>query len=275
MAASAIAASVGWVLPGALLAQRSTNTVLVAVTVADSTGAPIGDVDVFISRAQVGAILIRRTNAAGLATFVVQRSNEPQAVLARKLGWAPKEHALEFGVSDSIQVRLQLAPATAQLPTVVVKGKPPNYLLTASEIAASRRPVRDALEALEKLRPYMLYDRARCPGQPPDNVWINGRRVLFMASNTPILGAPATRRVGTAIVTIPGKARYGSPPALDSLLASIQAEHVHDIQLVNCWDISLPGVGANNALYVSLKPGVDWDYRRGSFVVDSLLWTRR
>jgi hypothetical protein len=270
---SAIAVVLGSSVPGTLLAQRPGDAVVVVVTVSAPTGAPIGDVDVFISRSSVGAILIRRTNEAGLATFVVQRSSQPHAVLTRKVGWTPKEQAFEFGASDSIQVRLQLEPATTQLPAVVVEAKPSDFLVTASEMAASPRPVRDALEAMAKLRPYMLYDRARCPGQPPDNVWINGRRVLFMASNTPVPGA--TRRVGSMTVTTPGRGRHGSPPALDSLLASIRVGHVHDIQLVNCWDISLPGVGANNALYVTLKPGFDWDWRRGSFAADSLLGIRR
>ena len=269
---SAITATLGSAVPEALLAQRPGNTVSVAVTVADSTGAPMRDVDVFVSRSGVGAILFRRTNEAGLATFIVERSSQPQAVLARRIGWTPKEQALEFGDSDSLQVRLQLAPASTQLPAVVVEAKPSDFLLTASEMATSPRPVRDALEAMAKLRPYMLYDRTRCPGQPPDNVWINGRRVLFMASKTPILGA--TRRVGSTTVTTPGRGRHGSPPALDSLLASIRVEHVHEIQLVNCWDISLPGVGASNALYVTLKPGFDWDWRRGSFAVDSLVRIR-
>ena len=61
----------------------------------------------------------------------------------------------------------------------------------------------------------------------------------------------------------------GEPPAVDSVLASIRAEHIAQIRLVNCWDTSLPGVGANNALYVVLKQGVDWDWKRGSFVAAS------
>jgi hypothetical protein len=114
----------------------------------------------------------------------------------------------------------------------------------------------------------MLFDGDRCRHEPVDNVWINGRRVLFMARQTPVFGARSRVRSGTRPLTTARKGQ-GEPPAVDSVLASIRAEHIAEIRLVNCWDTSLPGVGANNALYVVLKLGVDWDWKRGSFVVDS------
>jgi hypothetical protein len=114
----------------------------------------------------------------------------------------------------------------------------------------------------------MLFDGDRCRHEPVDNVWINGRRVLFMARQTPVFGARSVVRTGTRLTTTVRKGQ-GEPPAVDSVLASIRAEHIAQIRLVNCWDTSLPGVGANNALYVVLKLRVDWDWKRGSFVADS------
>jgi hypothetical protein len=65
------------------------------------------------------------------------------------------------------------------------------------------------------------------------------------------------------------------PVAVDSVLASVRAEHLQEIRLVNCWDTSLPGVGAKNALYVALKPGVDWNWKVGSFIADSSVYSRK
>lgn len=261
--------------PGWLRAQVQRDSVAVVVTVSTASGTPIPAVDIAISKAPIGAILARRTNETGSATFLVERSNVRHLILARKFGWTPTEHPIALATGDSIRVRLHLEPAAADLKGVVVEAKAPHYVLLESEIAASRRPVRDALEALQKLKPSMLYDRDRCPGEVVDNVWINGRRVLFMASNTPILGGRSSRTIGTVRIRTQGARAGAEPPAVDSVLASIRAEHVQDIRLVNCWDTSLPGVGSNNALYVALKPGVDWDWRRGSFVPESLFRIRR
>jgi hypothetical protein len=270
-----IASLLGSGLPERLVGQVPQDSVAVVVTVSTASGTPIPAVDLAISKAPIGAILAKRTNEAGSATFLIERSNVRHSILARKFGWAPTERPIEPANADSIRVTLQLEPAAADLKGVVVEAKAPHYVLLESEIAASRRPVRDALEALQKLKPSMLYDRDRCPGEVVDNVWINGRRVLFMASNTPILGGRSSRTIGNVRIRTQGGRAGGEPPAVDSVLASIRAEHVQDIRLVNCWDTSLPGVGSNNALYVALKPGVDWDWRRGSFVPDSLSRIRR
>jgi hypothetical protein len=156
-----------------------------------------------------------------------------------------------------------LTPATArELAGVRVEARPSNYVLSSSQITASGRPIRDAFEALRKLRPSMLYDKDRCKAEVVENVWINGERVLFMASNAIVL-PPAT------LAERRSRRIPRQPVAVDSILASVRAEHLLEIRLVNCWDTSLPGVGAKNALYVSLKPGIDWDWKRGSFVADT------
>ncbi len=116
----------------------------------------------------------------------------------------------------------------------------------------------------------MLYDRDRCRAEVVENVWINGRRVLFMAKNVPTLGSRSLRSIGSVRLRNGGGGARSEPPAVDSILATMRAEHVDVIRLVNCWDTSMPGVGSKNALYVSLKPGIDWDWRRGSFVADTM-----
>lgn len=253
---------------GALSQEQSPpRSVVVRVTVVGTDGVGLADVNLAISRSDVGAILSGLTNGSGIHSFRVTVLPGAYSVLARRPGFAPAETALEFGKSDTVLVvlRLQAAPAT-QLAPVVVEATRSNYVLDGSQIAASGRPIRDAFEALRKLRPSMLHDGDRCRHEAVDNIWINGRRVLFMASQVPVFGARSVRTVGGTRVSTSG----GEPPAIDSVLASIRAEHVEEIRLVNCWDTSLPGVGSNNALYVTLKPGIDWDWKRGSFAMDTI-----
>ena len=177
----------------------------------------------------------------------------------------------DVGASDSVFVTVRLAASpTPELAPVVVEARRSNYVLTRSDMIASGRQIRDAFEALRKLKPSMLHDKDRCRAEVVDNVWINGRRVLFMAKQVPAFGTRTSRSVGAVRVTTHGGGTRSEPPAVDSVLASIRAEHVDEIRLVNCWDTSLPGMGANNALYVALKPGFDWDWKRGSFVADTM-----
>jgi hypothetical protein len=272
LATSFVAHGLGALLTAASVAHAQElalpRSVIVRVTVVGNDGAGLAGVNLAISRQSVGAILSGRTNDSGVSVFRIAIEPGDYAVLARRPGFAPVDTALTFDRSDTVVVvlRLQQAPPT-QLAPVTIEASRSNYVLDASQIAASRRPIRDALEALRKLRPSMLHDRDRCRTDPVDNVWVNGRRVLFMASQTPIFEARSSVGAGSKVATV--RKRQGEPPAVDSVLASIRAEHISQIRLVNCWDTSLPGVGANNALYVSLKPGVDWDWKRGSFVADS------
>ncbi len=245
------------------------RSVVVQVRVVGPDSMPLPDVTVAISRSDVGAILIGSTDATGTRTFVVKVETSSYAVLARRPGFNQSESPLTIGPSDTARVVLTLTPVNArELERVRIVARPSSYVLSSGQITASGRPIRDAFEALRKLRPYMLFDRDRCRHEVVDNVWINGERVLFMARNAIVL-PPAT------LVDRRSRRVAREPVAVDSLLASIRAEHLMEIRLVNCWDTSLPGVGAKNALYVSLKPGVDWDWKRGSFIADSSLIRRQ
>jgi len=242
---------------------------VVVVRVVGPDSVPLSDVNVAISRSDVGAIMVGRTDTNGSYTFSLRVTSTVYAVLARRPGFSQAEARLTFGSSDTVRVGLLLKPANpTELAGVRIEARPSNYVLSSRQIAASGRPVRDAFEALRKLRPSMLYDKDRCKTEVVENVWINGERVLFMASNAITL-PPATLAERRAR-RIPRQ-----PVAVDSILASVRAEHLEEIRLVNCWDTSLPGVGAKNALYVALQPGVDWDWKRGSFVADSITYGRK
>jgi hypothetical protein len=243
--------------------------VVVRLTVTDTNGNGIAGARIAISRDSVGAILVGETDAAGRFVARLALGAARHVASARRIGFRQAEAELP-GSRDTVDLSLRLKKlANSELERVNVTARQSQYVLDAAQIAASRRPVRDAFEALLKLRPSMLHDGDRCPHDVVDNVWINGRRELFMASRVPILGA--SRSVGAVRFSMHTARRQSrEPPALDSLLASIRAEHVESITLLNCWDTSFPGVGTNNALYVVLKPGTGWDSKRGSFRADSI-----
>ena len=244
--------------------------VLVHVRVVGPDSLPLPNVNVAISRSDLGAILLGSTDETGSRQFLLDVQRRSYAVLARRPGFQPVEEHLTIGSSDTISVALQLTPARpVDLAAIRVEARPSNYVLTSDQIARSKRTIRDAFEALDKIRPRMLYDRDRCKAEKVSNVWINGRRVLWNAENA-ILGPPPATLADKRRAAM----RQGSV-AIDSTLATVRIEHLQEIRLVNCWDTSLPGVGAKNALYVTLKPGVDWNWKRGSFVADSAAYDRR
>jgi hypothetical protein len=50
-------------------------------------------------------------------------------------------------------------------------------------------------------------------------------------------------------------------------LSQIQPEHIEEVTYKGCNDNSMEGVGARNAAFVVLKPGVGYDWSKGSFVI--------
>jgi len=178
-------------------------------------------------------------------------------------GYAAKDLA---GVSALNVVLEQLSVSLDTVRTEADRLASKNYLLNGRDITQSSRPIYDAFDAVRKLRPNMLGDRGRlCPHV--SNVWINGRRVFWNA-------ALLTRRVytdpapGSRSVS-PPRSRVSAGPDADSVLRTIKAEHIDEIRYVNCWDTSMPQLGTNDALFITLKPGIDWNWKLGSFAVES------
>lgn len=247
-----------------------TGTAIVRVHVKRADGSALPETDLIINRDRVGAILIGRSDSSGNYVFVVELQTGRYSVQARRIGFRPATAALQLKDGETVLIDMELQAASpTELAAVRVEGANPNYYVGSAEIAASSRPVRDAYEALQKLRPYMLHDSDRCRNDPVDHVWINGRRVLFMARNTPVLlTRPGVRP------TVGSRRRGSGSLAVADVLASVQGDHIAEIRLRNCWDRSLSDVGTNNALFVVLKPGVAYDWRRGSYVVDSSAFRR-
>ena len=54
----------------------------------------------------------------------------------------------------------------------------------------------------------------------------------------------------------------------DSVLAEIRAEHVSEIKYESCFSNVVNKMGGSDAIFVTLKPGIAFDLKYGSFIAD-------
>lgn len=256
-------------------AQRAGATVLpqavVDVRTADATDRPLAGVEVAAVRGLSDVISSARTDARGVAIVRVPRDSDDVQIIARRIGYQRADRFLR-ATFDSTTVRFtmagaQLATNAQTLAPVSVTAKEDvkrkSYFVDADEIANSKRLILNGMDVLTKMKPDILEGRA--PGCGVREIWVNGERIV----NPP--------RDEVAIAHMPPRrgARFGTgPPSADeavwSIMWSIQAEHIEQMDYKDCFDTSMPGLHANRALYVTLKPGVAFEPGRGSYVVDSV-----
>ena len=64
---------------------------------------------------------------------------------------------------------------------------------------------------------------------------------------------------------MPPGARFSYVPV--SVMSDIAPEHIAEIHYHDCFDHSMAAVGNNNAIFITLKPGVIYQQDVGSFVI--------
>jgi hypothetical protein len=255
-----------------------TRAVVVDVTVIDVSGTPLPGVDLTLHRLSARDVLIATTDQRGMHRFETKIDSGTMSLVARKVGYSPFTEEFQIDSTGTSAIKLVLSRATVVLDTTRVSAdvlRSKNYFIGTNDIKNSSRYIGDALDAVSKIHPEMLGDGYRlCPGV--QYIWINGQRVYSPWKTTPTMRAPS--RVSAAGVRERAPATSGNirdrlddlgPPNVPQILASVHVEHLSEIRYVNCWDKSMPGVGGQDALYIVLKPGVKWDLKRGSQVVDS------
>ncbi|MEO7085009.1 MAG: carboxypeptidase-like regulatory domain-containing protein [Gemmatimonadaceae bacterium] len=260
---------------------QAPRTSAVDVTVTDASGTRLAGVELTLRRLGARDVVSAATDQRGSHRFEVPDDTGALSLVARKIGYAPSAQEFRVDPNAPAAVTIVLARAPATLDTTVIAADIPRskkYYIGATEIATSSRYIGDALDAVSKLQPAMMGDGYRlCPGVK--YIWVNGQRIY----SAPIGGSsPRGNRVSAAGVrerpVSSGNVRdqmllSTGPPGVADVLASIHAEHLAEIRYVNCWDKPpLPGVGGSDALFIVLKPGVQWDWKRGSRVVDSTLF---
>src|SRR5437870_3498123 len=87
------------------------------------------------------------------------------------------------------------------------------------------------------------------------HIWVNGKRIVLPPPPTEL----ALARARSA--TLRSRFTYD----VLSVLSEIEPEHIAEITYHDCFDTSLAAVGANNAIFVTLKPGVGYSPGLGSF----------
>jgi hypothetical protein len=262
-AAAFIAASVTLSLspPEVLFAQ---TPAFVRVSVTDSTHQPVVGADLAVLALRGTLYMVGRSDAAGHGAFRVDSTRLHYEIVARKLGYAPDHRNLTLRAGDTTVVDIVLARSANPLDTVRViesqldRDKRP--YLGADEIAANKDLTMSLADVLVSIRSDIQYQSFRCQQMPVD-VGIRLRGPI------PPPGGYRQRLDTTLFsnmqVFIDGEAvsRTLDPGHL------IRTEHIAEVRYVNCYDQPPPGMPVLPwpALYVKLKPGVDWDLRHGSF----------
>ena len=254
---------------GAQVTDARRAPTIVRVHVADSAGAPVADAEVTLVRGLKEAVATARTSMAGEHEFIVELDSSDYSVVARKIGYARGDRffSAERGAVDA---RVTMRRMEGTLPTVTVTAvdlKRKSYHIDADEIAGATTYVGDALDIVQRLRPDMILSRSGswggrtrigCPSL--SYIWVNGRR--YLADYVIVNDAVRMRTKG------PGNRLARMAPGNVTILSEIQPEHVAEMNYRDCFEEAVDRkVGSVNALFITLKPGVDYRPGRLSYVV--------
>ena len=236
----------------------------VRVTVRDSTGALVPSAELTVTRGLHDVIAHGSTDQGGHAVLPIEvKDSTDLSITMRKIGYKRSDRFFEIGPNGTADVTLTVAPPrTTDLAPVTVTARPDpktmSYHLDADQIDAADLPVDNAWELIKRLRPDMLTSRGGCETGAQE-VWVNGKRIRLPLYPTGIAAARA--RVG-----VPPRARFSYVPV--SVMSDIAPEHIQEINYHDCFDTSMAAVGNNNAIFIVLKPGVEYKENVGSFVLD-------
>lgn len=241
------------------------QTTAVAVTarfhVIDQQQAPVADAEIDILSDNVHITL--RTSPDGRLSTTLPERAAPYTYSVRKIGFEAQSGELQSSVASSLNVNVVLVRSVRQLDTVRTDARTDarmdvrSHTLNADQIARSGRNDPDIYDALRGLRPSMWGGQmAGCPYV--QYLWINGERI-------PLAPWEAVIPLQSASVHVP---MPHSPP--NSPLTLIKPQFISEIRYVDCWDRTLPNRDYyRNALYVTLKAGIGYDLRKGTYVADS------
>lgn len=253
MIVSLVGLTFGVSLPARVSLAQSSRSILRTLRVVDDSLTPVVGATATLLDSLGRTVRTIRTDGSGIASLMPGDTAVRRATV-RRLGFAPA--TVSFDGDDTLEVRLKRSIAV--LDEVVTSGRrsSKDYSVGAREIASSTRGLYSALDVLTKLKPQMLGDGMRQCGAA-NKIWINGIRVYFFPGGT---SAPATHERGRPR----GSVFVQHHAIVDSVLSTIQAGDLAEVKYTNCWDQQPEGI-ERDALYIVLKPGIDWDWKHGSF----------
>jgi hypothetical protein len=263
---------------------------LVRVRVVDTADAPVVSAEVSAVHG-LNTVLVRATTDwRGSARIMVARDGDEMQIAVRRLGFQRGAQFIHPD-KDSLVITIRLQRTATELAPVHVTAqediKRKHFHIGADEIEASPRPIVSGLDVITKLRPDMMdppggnglrwYNPysgksasllTRCGMY---NVWINGERIVYPPIDQGVaLKAIAIRQAQMGAWPHIGPSGLGATPIdVQSALERIRPEHIDEITYLMCGDTTVNRANGDNAVYVTLKPGVKYDMVRGSYVVST------
>ena len=224
-------------------------------------------VDLAVMRGVNTVVAQSTTDVTGRHAFALADDAGGLEVVARKIGYQRGDRF--FALSrDTTVISIVLRRTIQSLDAVKVSAEQDlrhkSYFLDADAIASSDRPLFDGMDVFTKLRPDMLYSRSAGVFEhcEIEEVWVNGRRLPISPYDS--LDPMIESRRKTLFK--PAKSKPVSLAVLKTL-SLVKPEHIAEINYRDCMDTSIGKMGDQNAAFITLKPGVAFDIKRGSYVV--------
>jgi hypothetical protein len=256
---------------------------VIRVAVIDSAMQPVPGVALSVVRGLNQRLASGTTDSTGRSVLRVPNDTGAYQVVGRRIGYQRAVHFFAKAVADTIGIQLEMRRAVQVLDAVAVTEKEDvgrkSYHIDADDIANSTRTIIDATDIVTKLRPDMLDGRSGTCGL--QNVWVNGNYIEFAPENEHALlrrGSPPPVPRSGPVFSMKGgvspRGQHSTPQqraanVVWSVLASIKPEHIDEINYVDCFRDPVHKRNSDNAVYVVLKPGVDFIAGLGSFVADT------
>jgi hypothetical protein len=227
----------------------------IVVRVTESAGVPVLAAQILAYDARSAAVTTSRTDSAGYGRLEVPIGADSITLTARKVGYDAVSRTVSVRPADLLLIELSLSRAPTELPKVAIEAarlrRERQPFIDAAEIAADKRSILSLSDVIKKLRWGITYQAHKCLPPRPSGAFTPG----------PI---PATSfDVINEEVYVNGRwiPWEWDPGHL------IHSEHIAEIRYVNCFDKSIEGLPQQPwpALYISLKPGISWDLKRGSY----------
>jgi hypothetical protein len=267
---------------------------VINVRVIDSTGLAIEGADAAVLVGLSDSKAAGTTDPSGHVSLTVAEPSGDYQLVVRKIGYnrsdqffraAPGRLSFDVVMHRSMQA---LAPVRV---TAREDLKRKSYFIDAEEIAKHADELIDASDILKKLKPDMVCGRScspwgggvpasvrtaarSCPistknpsgcrqaagsgptpGMSRTNAWVNGQRILTIATD------PVCQTGKRAALS-------GLPAGTMQVLCEIRPEHIEQIQYIDEFDNSIGKVGSNSALFIVLKEGVVYEPGKASYVRD-------
>jgi hypothetical protein len=288
-----LSARCAWLVVGATLLTTAAHaqTAPVAslhVFVRDSAGGPVVGADLSIVRDLRDVLAAGQTSARGESVLSFSGADTVVQVIVRKIGYQRSQQFVSVNRGAATTASFTLARAVTQLAPVTVTAtedvRRKSYFIDAEELEKSPRPIVDALDIVQKLKPDMIWGRRGAPDLIDQHVAHTGRRVPSSRKSTidhamaygycppdSTIFVNGERVRGLAISDVAVAKLVGPGKLLNAtiatVLASIKPEHIAEMSYLECTSHGVDTQAeGSNAIYVVLKDGVRFMPGIGSYV---------